>query len=55
MYEPFYRLENSLSRNTGGIGLGPTIANSIGELHGGRLTLENRATGGLDARLTLPR
>lgn len=53
--EPFYRLESSRSRDTGGTGLGLTIANSIAELHGGRLTLENRDTGGLDVQLTLPR
>ena len=55
VFEPFYRLEGSRSRDTGGTGLGLTIAKSIAELHGGRLTLENRATGGLDARLILPR
>lgn len=55
VFEPFYRLEGSRSRDTGGTGLGLTIAKSIAELHGGRLTLENRAAGGLDARLTLPR
>lgn len=55
VFEPFYRLEGSRSRDTGGTGLGLTIAKSIAELHGGRLTLENRAAGGLEARLTLPR
>lgn len=55
VFDPFYRLESSRSRDTGGTGLGLTIANSIAELHGGRLTLENRATGGLDAQLSLPR
>ena len=55
VFEPFYRMEGSRSRDTGGTGLGLTIAKSIAELHGGRLTLENRAAGGLDARLSLPR
>lgn len=55
VFDPFYRLEGSRSRDTGGTGLGLTIAKSIAENHGGRLTLENRAAGGLEVRLTLPR
>ncbi len=55
VFEPFYRLESSRSRQTGGTGLGLTIAKSIAEAHGGRLSLQNRVEGGLEARLTLPR
>jgi len=55
VFEPFYRLDASRSRETGGTGLGLAIARSIAQTHGGRLTLENRAAGGLEARLTLPR
>jgi signal transduction histidine kinase len=55
VFEPFYRLEGSRSRDTGGTGLGLTIARSIAQAHGGQLVLENRAEGGLAARLTLPR
>ncbi len=55
VFEPFYRLDASRSRETGGTGLGLAIARSIAQGHGGRLTLENRAEGGLEARLTLPR
>ena len=55
VFDPFYRVEGSRSRDTGGTGLGLTIAKSIAEIHGGRLTLENRPAGGLEARLTLPR
>lgn len=55
VFEPFYRVEGSRSRETGGTGLGLTIAKSIAEGHGGRLVLQNRAEGGLEARLTLPR
>lgn len=53
--EPFVRLEESRSRETGGTGLGLTIARSIAEAHGGTLTLHNAEGGGLEARLTLPR
>lgn len=55
VFEPFYRVEGSRSRDTGGTGLGLTIARSIAELHGGSLTLRNHPEGGLEARLALPR
>jgi signal transduction histidine kinase len=55
VFEPFYRVEGSRSRETGGTGLGLTIAKSIAETHGGQLSLQNRVGGGLEARLTLPR
>ncbi len=55
VFEPFHRLEDSRNRDTGGTGLGLTIARSIAQGHGGRLTLANRARGGLEARLVLPR
>ena len=55
VFEPFYRVEDSRSRATGGTGLGLTIARGIAEAHGGRLSLRNREEGGLEARLELPR
>ena len=55
VFEPFYRVDASRSRDTGGTGLGLTIARSIAEMHGGRLSLHNRPEGGLEARLVLPR
>jgi signal transduction histidine kinase len=55
VFQPFYRLEGSRSRETGGAGLGLAIALSIVEAHGGDLTLANRPEGGLRARITLPR
>lgn len=55
VFEPFVRLEESRSQETGGIGLGLAIARSIARAHGGDLTLENRQEGGLRASLTLPR
>jgi signal transduction histidine kinase len=55
VFEPFYRLEGSRSRHTGGTGLGLGIARNIARAHGGELTLANRRGGGLEARLELPR
>jgi len=53
-FQPFYRVENSRSRDTGGTGLGLAIAQSIVQAHGGELTLANRPVGGLRATITLP-
>ena len=55
VFEPFYRVEASRNRDTGGTGLGLPIARSVAELHGGSLMLVNRAEGGLEAVLTLLR
>ena len=53
--EAFYRIEPSRSRETGGTGLGLTLARAAAQAHGGRLELENREGGGLTARIVLPR
>ncbi|MHB1199036.1 MAG: ATP-binding protein [Polaromonas sp.] len=55
VFEPFYRLEGSRSRQTGGTGLGLTIARNIAQTHGGDITLHNRPQGGLEVVLSLPR
>jgi signal transduction histidine kinase len=53
--EPFYRVESSRSRATGGVGMGLSIAADIVGRHGGELTLSNRPEGGLRVRVVLPR
>ncbi len=53
--EAFYRGEPSRSRETGGSGLGLTLARAAAQAHGGSLVLENGATGGLIARILLPK
>ncbi len=55
VFEPFYRLEASRSRETGGTGLGLTIARNIAQTHGGDIALRNRPEGGLEVVLSLPR
>lgn len=55
VFEPFFRLEASRSRVTGGTGLGLGIARNIARSHGGDLVLRNRPEGGLMAMLSLPR
>jgi signal transduction histidine kinase len=52
---PFFRLESSRSRLTGGSGLGLYIARDLVTREGGTLTLANRPEGGLRARIALPR
>lgn len=53
--EPFFRLDGSRSRETGGAGLGLAIARAGAEQCGGRLRLRNRPEGGLDAQIILAR
>lgn len=54
VFQPFYRIEGSRARETGGIGLGLAIARSAVEAHNGSLTLHNRQDGGLRARISMP-
>jgi signal transduction histidine kinase len=55
VFEPFFRLEGSRNADTGGVGLGLSIARDIAQAHGGSLTLRNRTPHGLEAILRLPK
>ena len=55
VFQPFFRLEPSRSRETGGAGLGLAVARSIIRRHGGDIVLEDRNGGGLAVRVRLPR
>jgi signal transduction histidine kinase len=54
-FAPFTRLDASRNRDTGGTGLGLTIARAIARAHGGEVSLEDRPGGGLRVRVVLPR
>jgi two-component system, OmpR family, sensor kinase len=53
-FEPFRRLETSRNRETGGSGLGLSIARNIIRAHGGDISLHNLPEQGLRASVTLP-
>ncbi|WP_332769254.1 ATP-binding protein [Pseudomonas koreensis] len=55
VFEPFYRLEGSRNRNSGGVGLGMTIAREAAQRLAGQLTLQETPGGGLTAVIRLPR
>lgn len=55
VFDPFYRVEASRNRSTGGTGLGLGLARNIARAAGGDLTLRNHPEGGLEASLVLPR
>jgi two-component system osmolarity sensor histidine kinase EnvZ len=54
VFRPFFRLEASRNLETGGVGLGLTIARDVLRGHGGELTLDDSPRGGLRACVRLP-
>jgi signal transduction histidine kinase len=54
VFSPFYRIEGSRNRKTGGIGLGLTVARTIIRSHGGDVLLSNRPEGGLRVTVSIP-
>ena len=51
---PFVRGESSRNRDTGGIGLGLSVAHGVALAHGGTIELDNRPEGGLRVSVRLP-
>jgi two-component system sensor histidine kinase CpxA len=54
IFEPFYRLDDARNRQTGGAGLGLSIADRAIRLHGGQLRASNRKEGGLEMEIRIP-
>ena len=55
IFEPFYRVAESRDRNSGGEGIGLAITSQVLRAHGGSASARNRAGGGFEVRLELPR
>jgi signal transduction histidine kinase len=54
IFEPFYRLDRSRDRATGGFGLGLSIAHKAIALHGGQLKVEQSTLGGARFVISVP-
>ena len=54
VFRPFFRVEKSRNKKTGGIGLGLSIAQDIVHGHGGEIFLEDSNRGGLRVVIRLP-
>lgn len=54
IFERFYRVDRSRTRDPGGTGLGLSIVRHLVELHGGRVTAANRPGGGAVITVALP-
>ena len=55
LFEPFFRVDRSRSKKSGGYGLGLSICKRIVEAHGGRIEAANRSGRGAEFTVTLPR
>jgi two-component system, OmpR family, sensor histidine kinase CpxA len=54
IFQPFYRIDDSRGRSTGGVGLGLAITDQAVRLHGGSVTASNLPEGGLSVEIRLP-
>src|SRR3990167_1467306 len=54
IFNPFYRVDKSREKKTGGYGLGLAIAKQAIHLHNGEIEVVNQKTGGLKVRITIP-
>ncbi len=54
IFQPFYRLDDARDQQTGGAGLGLSIAERAVKLHGGQVHASNRKEGGLEVEIRIP-
>lgn len=54
IFEPFYRVDRSRSKDTGGYGIGLSLVKRIVEAHGGRIDVESSLGEGTSVRFTVP-
>ncbi|MGB0749128.1 MAG: sensor histidine kinase [Magnetospiraceae bacterium] len=54
VFRPFHRLEESRNPDTGGVGLGLSIARDIARSHGGDISIDESPSGGARFRVGLP-
>jgi two-component system osmolarity sensor histidine kinase EnvZ len=54
VFKPFFRLDRSRNLETGGVGLGLTIARDVVRRHGGNITLADSPKGGLRVAVRIP-
>ncbi len=54
VFEPFYRVDKSRTKETGGFGLGLSLCKTIMEAHGGRIEIESELNAGTTVTLYFP-
>jgi signal transduction histidine kinase len=54
VFEPFYRVDRSRSKDTGGYGIGLSLVKRIVEAHGGSIQMTSRVGEGTSVSITLP-
>jgi signal transduction histidine kinase len=54
VFEPFYRVDKSRTKDTGGFGLGLSLCKTIMEAHGGRIEIESELNTGTTVTLYFP-
>jgi len=54
VFKPFYRVDTSRERRTGGVGLGLAIAERAIKLHNGKISAGNLKDGGFQIEISLP-